>query len=200
MNLDFRNNFDEGISTIPEISQPYYTLLLSNSKDRDIVYAPRYDNQVLKTGNKPLVLNNENIQVDHRQYQNTLGLHELLFKNNPTATTPQYFDNYKDILQYNNAHIGYTDRITLSRGFKYTNIIKPLFNKSGNGVIDNKMQYNKFTSYVRWDEPNALYNILRLLVAAKQACNNVHSNKIQYIIEELKECGLIINKKCTYDY
>ena len=61
------------------------------------------------------------------------------------------------------------------------------------------MQYNKFTSYVHWDNSNELWNRLRLLVAEKQAGNNAHSNEIQSIIEELGECGLIINKKSTYD-
>ena len=62
------------------------------------------------------------------------------------------------------------------------------------------MRYNKFTNYVHWDDPNELCERLQLLIAEKQAGNNAHSNEIHSIIEELEECGLIINKISTSDY
>lgn len=51
---------------------------------------------------------------------------------------------------------------------------------------DNKIDY------VHWDDPNELAD-LRLLEALRQPGNNSHDNKMQSIIEELSEVGLIIS-------
>ena len=53
---------------------------------------------------------------------------------------------------------------------------------------------NNKTDYVYFDDPNELVDRLELLVSEKSARNNFQNNEIQSIIEELYECGLIINK------
>ena len=54
------------------------------------------------------------------------------------------------------------------------------------------MNENKI-DYVHWNDSNELVDRLRLLEASRQADHNAHNNEILYIIEELREAGLIIN-------
>ena len=47
------------------------------------------------------------------------------------------------------------------------------------------------TDYIYWDDPNELVERLRLLIAEVSAGNENNVNKIQSIIEELREAKII---------
>lgn len=67
---------------------------------------------------------------------------------------------------------------------------------SGSGIFDpNVMVYNKATnskSYIYWNNPNELCDRLRLLIASQQAGHTGHQNEIISIVEELRECGILM--------
>lgn len=144
-----------------------------------------------------------NIHVANKKYKITPGLKELLLRKNPKISLVNLNDKlaYKEILIATNAHkrdFDPTGQIKGDKGFKYSNIIKPLFSdstdikksKRGAGLPSLK-KYKKNTELVYWDDPNELVERLKLLIASKTAGNTNLDNEILSIIEELKEAGII---------
>jgi hypothetical protein len=65
--------------------------------------------------------------------------------------------------------------------------------KQGKGIEPKymKLENNKKTSFVYWNDVNELVERLRLLVASKSAGHSAHDNEIMSIIEELREERII---------
>ena len=71
--------------------------------------------------------------------------------------------------------------------FKLTN------HKSGGSLPQYNVARRRMSSmdYVYWDDPNELFDRLRLLMAERSGGNHSHTNEIPSIIEELREGGYI---------
>lgn len=164
----------------------------------------------LMLGNSRVFDDGNILKIGNLTFKRTLGLKELLYKKSPNlqVITEGDLKNYKILLLETNAHrrnFDPTKPINSNKGFKYMNIIKPLFKFSRNATssVESLSQgkglkllknLKKNTDYVYWDDPNELVERLKLLFASRDAGNTGLDNEIIAIIEELQEAG-IINKK-----
>ena len=205
MQLELGIQLEEMLSVLPKTTQPYIAMLFSASNDRDYIYGPMYFQQVLKLGTKPIVFENDKITIGNRTFPPTVGLHELIFKSHPKHYNEEDLLNYKDIIQYTDLHKGLNNRVKSNRGYKYTNIIKPLLSDTpqqttGKGLFESNMKYMEDTTYEFWNDPNELVERLRLLISERNAGNNNHQNEIYSILEELSESGFIINRNAGLQF
>lgn len=175
------------------LSSKYVLLHLnSNKKELDTTFGIRFDGSSLQLGNSTMLINNDKIIIDNEEYKGTVGLYELLFMKRPDYNIYNEDDLkvYKNLVLKTNAHKQDYDvnkQRRSNKGYKYVNIIKPMFSKStrGSGMIANNPRYEY------WDDPNELVDRLRLLLSSQSAGNNSHQNEILAIVEELREAKLI---------
>lgn len=166
--------------------------LFLNPSIFDSTFGVRLDikNDRCEIGNKRIEFDAEDfIRVGDEVYHGSRGLFELLFMKEPDESVITINDKrkYKEILQISSAHkqeFNPNGRIASSGGMKYKNIIKPLFESIGRGILpvtDNKIDY------IHWNDPNELVDRLALLIASERAGNNSHRSEIASIEEELRE-------------
>lgn len=166
----------------------------------DHTFGPRYENDTLMVGDKPLKFDDDgSIIVGDISYRPSEGLYEVLFKRIPDDEVYDEadLDAYKNILLKTSAHKkSYKFRGNINRdgSLKYKHIISKLFPKSlyGGKGLKTKTLTNEVPVY--WDDPNELCDRLRLLVASAEAGNTSHKNEMLSIVEELREAGYIKGK------
>ena len=154
----------------------------------------------------------EDVMIDKTnnvKYQFSKGLAELVFKKEPDVdlATDSDFSQYLQILLSINPHRKGNKstgelKQTNEANRKYNDVIKPLLvlqkkitksPYSGSGLPKYKIAKPSSTiDLVYWDDPNELVDRLRLLVAEQQAGNEIHTNEILSITEELREAGHIL--------
>lgn len=215
-------NVESGGEEIPAKKQPRSIEVRPDldipSEERDTTYGPYYNSKTdtWRMGGKEFISDNDIYKVGNISYPATEGLRELLFKKKPQKVyNSEDLKTYKLLLESTNSHRGKKTAIKSNKGYKYKQIIGPLFkdqNESskspkverkdtvaGTGMLK-KSIYKKYfvqpnkpsqTNYKYWDDPNELVDRLRLLIASKQAGNTGHDNEIISILEELKEAGII---------
>jgi len=197
-------------------------LPLFTKSQLDTSYGPYFDDvlNIRKLGNSEFQIDekNKDILIDEEVYKGTHGLYELIFSKKPENYTENDLRTYQQILDKTNAHKKNYDslgQIKGNRGFKYTNILRKLFDhdyntrrKKSSGAGYSKKNFNTFfhkystpethlnytnqsKQLVYWDDPNELVDRLRLLIASETAGNNNHRNEIISIIEELREANII---------
>lgn len=185
-----------------------YLLGLINDPDdnSDIIYGVYFgDDGDTKIGNaKVTFTDTDSILIGHVTFPPERGLYELMFKKKPDPEIYSAEDmiDYKRILDLTSAHrVNYSphERIKSNSGYKYTQVIKHLFNKERKGKGFNERTHmvlypKKAIEYVYWDDPNELCDRLRLLIAERDAGHTGHNNEIISIIEELVERGVIKSK------
>lgn len=179
--------------TLGSIAKHYLSRFLTKS-EADNTYGLRFENLAYKIGNKSVEMRDDDFIIDDVKYKGTPGLWELIVLKEPENYTDQDLATYKEILLQTDAHRkGYKPgaQISSNKHSKYTNIIKPLMAKTGQGFLqanENKVDYKY------WDDPNEIVDRLRLLYYEKLSGNtNVH-NEMESIIEELKEKNIIFPK------
>lgn len=173
----------------------------------DIPFGVRNERGKLMLGKTRVFDDGKYLKIGTLTFDKTVGLKELLFKKKPNleVVTDNDLLNYKTILIETNAHrrnFESSKPINSNKGFKYNNVIKPLFKFSrnvssslesiptGKGIpLLKKVKEN--TDYVYWDDPNELIERLKLLLASWAAGNNGVGNEIIAIVEELYEAGII---------
>lgn len=185
-----RKNID--MSHLGPLSSMFYRDLLYE-RDNDVSYGPHVDGETLKLGQKNLTLGkNDEIQIADKIWKGTPGLFQLIFKKNPKNYTHQDLAFYSEILDFTGSHLNSARKIKSNAGFKYTQIIGPLYKSKKGGKLN--MNFNsKKMEYVYYDSYDELIDRLRLLVADKEAGNTSHDNEILSIVEELEE-GKIIKR------
>lgn len=178
--------------------------MFTNEQYRDNVFGPYFSNDnKLKLGSQFLDFDkDDNIIIGAQKYPGSPGLFQLIFKSDPTNfpfITSQDREIYKQILYQTNAHrLKYSPngKIKSSSNIKYKSIISELFppKKTGQGLGRKTTMTltNRPIDYMYYDDPNELVERLELLIGETNAGHTGHVNEIQEIIEELKECGLII--------
>ena len=182
------------IMTIGNIARGYLSHSLEKEQVADHTYGLRYDNMAYKIGNKIVEIKNNDLIIDDTPYKGTQGLWELITLKKPREYTQNDLDTYKAILLQTNGHLkNYKDGAQMSSNKypKYLNIIKPLFESTGEGLMvanDNKIEQRY------WDDPNELVDRLRILHLSKNAGNTGVHNEMESIIEELLERKIIFHK------
>lgn len=167
----------------------------SSESLNDVPFGVRIQNGKLMLGSAIINVTDKKISVAGRNYVNTKGLHELLFKKSPNSAliTDEDRKNYKTMLIDTNVHRRDFDPskpIKSNKGQKYLEFIKPLFKEvtiqTGDGIPMLK-KWRKNVDFIYWDDPNELVERLKLLVASRDAGNTGLDNEIISIIEELQE-------------
>lgn len=186
------------------LTSKYMTKLMKDlggaKRTIDHTFGPRYENDTLMVGDKPLKFDDDgSIVIAETRYAPTEGLYELLFKRIPDDElyNNKDLDAYKDIMIKSNAHkknYKFRGNINRDASLKYKHVISKLFPKTLYGGKGMKTLAREVPVY--WDDPNELCDRLRLLVASAEAGNTGHTNEMLSIVEELKEAG-IIKGKCN---
>lgn len=171
-----------------------YSFQPDKQNELDRVFGIRADGQRWLLGKSEVTINDDKIYIGSKSFKGTPGVFELLFMKNPDEEvyTKRDLKTYKQLLEVTDAHKQKYDldhHVNSNKGYKYKNIIKPLFAKKKGGGFQTMMA-NK-PRYEYWDDPNELVERLRLLLGSQSAGNNNHHNEIVSIIEELKEADII---------
>jgi hypothetical protein len=195
----------------PSIKSQSLSWSTSSEVMNDIPFGIKNERGKLILGKTRVHDDGETLKIGNRTFKRTLGLKELLYQRKPNlqVITDNDLQNYKLLLLETNAHrrnCDPTKPINSNKGFKYMNIIKPLFKHSrnlttstesiseGKGLKLMKNLKNN-TDYIYWDDPNELVERLKLLFASRDAGNTGLDNEIIAIIEELQEAGIINKNK-----
>ena len=161
--------------------------LSKNKKLRDTTFGIRSDDEGKKfnINDVPIDIEGDNITVEGKTYVGTEGLLELLTRARPDKLKYDQndLDDYKEILIATKAmhHSGNPDKPKSGPGYKYNHVVKPLFyaGNTGKGVV------------VIPQDPNALVEMLKLLMASFRAGNTGARNEIVGICDELLRQGQI---------
>ncbi|XP_065681584.1 uncharacterized protein LOC136095220 [Hydra vulgaris] len=125
------------------------------------------------------------ITIEGKKYTGTPGLWEIIVKSHPVRYTNDDRNKYKEILDQTDAIRSDLNsaKPRSSRSYKYTNVIKPIWEemigKSGKGVV------------ILPSDRNALFEMLKLRLAALQAGNTGARNEVVAICDELLRQGQI---------
>lgn len=174
------------------IVTPYLQLYASSPGDVDRRYGmkPTHGNRWI-IGSKPVTIDKNDIIVDGQRFTGTRGLFELLTKKIPAGYDDNDLITYRSILEMTGAHRKANGKIFSSKGYKYKQVIRPLFatdEKSGGGGFK---KFGNPIDYVYFDDLNELIERLKLLIASQAAGHSGHENEIISIIEELREAKVI---------
>nr|DAC81335.1 TPA_asm: acintoc3 [Megastigmus wasp adintovirus] len=203
--LEASGNSENSIAPKTNLASKYISMLnRSEKRSLDTVCGVRIQSKTLKIGDSPIDFEDNLISVGNKQYEQTPGLIELLFKKEPNTSDITKTDesNYAEIVKLTNAHRKYYRndeevRVVNTKKFHdyIVNVDKPKRrSKSGTGLLPPPFKIARrhaYTDYIYWDDPNELVSRLRLLVAETSAGNQNHVNEIQSIIEELREAKII---------
>ncbi|XP_028164596.1 uncharacterized protein LOC114355776 [Ostrinia furnacalis] len=204
---DVHDNSFKSIQSSPSIANDSLSWSVSSEVMQNIPFGVRNVNGKLMLGNTRVYDDGRILKIGSRSLKKTPGLKELLYQKAPNLKiiTNEDLQNYKLVLIDTNAHKRNFDPfkpINSNKGFKYMNVIKPLFKFSrshassveslprGEG-IDILKEVKKDTDLVYWDDPNELVERLKLLLGSWAAGNTGVNNEIYAIIEELHEAGII---------
>lgn len=202
---DDNNNFDENSEKIVN-SDKYLSDFRNGAFNIDTVFGIRkaYGRHML--GNKAITFTNGRINIGEKEYLQTPGLLELIFK----KTVDDSIITENDVAHYQ--QIALDTNLLRKRFEPNTSFKTPTFHKkydaylssmspsnnlkkskrSGKGLPKFMVaRRNELVDYKYWDNPNELVERLKLLVAERSAGNNNHDNEIQSIIEELREAKII---------
>ena len=152
--------------------------------------AAKDPNGQYRLNKKMLTVAYNNIYIDDEKFRGTPGLWELIMENkpNPGNYEKEDLDNYGKLLFKTNAlHHNFNPenpKPRASRGYKWTNIIKPIWDAkvNGEGVV------------VIPSDPNALLERLDLLLASQEAGHTGVRNELVSICDELKRQGVLDTK------
>ena len=159
-------------------------------------------------GNKQIKFSDDNFIIQNKSYNLTDGLLELLFKKEPNASliTSEDYDIMKEIIPVTQVHRkNYWRngelRINNSKINNHLIFCFDKYSKTGKGLFRSKkiaknlsdyMIYNNNKiNYIYFNDINEIVDRLRLLIASQTAGNNNHTNKINSILEELRENNVI---------
>ena len=162
----------------------------------DSQYGVKFNGKEWVIGNQIIKFSEDNfIIIDSKSFEGSPGLYNLLFMKMPDQDIIQPSDllAYKRILELSSAHkktYSSDKNIASNRGYKYLNIIAPLFNsrKSHFGTGVNALQ----PVHEYYNDLNELVSRLKLLIASSAAGNNSHMNEITSILDQLRMHDIIV--------
>ncbi|XP_065645647.1 uncharacterized protein LOC136076108 [Hydra vulgaris] len=164
-----------------KIATDYLRLYTSSKKSTDTVFGIHSRDGELYIGKKQITIDENNINIDGKEYIGTKGLWELITKFIPNKEVYNNEDikNYRDILLQTDAITSSNpNKPKSSRSEKYNEIISPI-------RMDIKGARRKL------DNPNVLAEMLGLRIAAWEAGNNSSRNEAVAFSDELLRQGIL---------
>ena len=138
-------------------------------------------------GNKPVVINENNIVVEDEEYEGIPGLWELIVTKKPKDFTKEDYDNYARLMVRTNAlRVGdnpESKKPKSSKSYKWNTILKDIW--------DNRKNYEGSGVIIISGDPNALLERLDLLLASQEAGHTGVGNELVSICDELKRQGVL---------
>ena len=214
--LDYKTITDSTINSVKSVNKniveedleldDYLNLLESNDLKIDTKIGVRKNKGQYMIGSAPITFAGQKILIDKKEYDETPGLLELLFKKRPKESLINESDvkNFEEIaLETNllkkdyNPNRSFIEINWNSKYLKYLKHLNPRAAKNstlfGRGLPQFMISKADETSfdYKYWDDPNELVDRLKLLMAERSAGNNNHDSEILSIIEELREARII---------
>lgn len=157
----------------------------------DSKHGPSVDSRKrIMFGKYPIEFTDSHIIYKKKNYENSRGVLELIFKRLPDNK----LITENDRETYTNLYLESGKEITSSRATKYTQFLKNIYSikyKKGKGITLLSSIDETKINYKYWDNPNELVERLQLLIASRSVGNNSHNNEIVSIIEELRESNII---------
>src|SRR6218665_517583 len=163
-----------------DLATKYLPQYASSKQIADTTFGINYKAGVFYIGNSPISIYNNDITVGDKTYKRTPGLWELLTMAKPDEAISDSNDHadYAEILNVTKAMSipSNPNKPKASGGWKYKNIIKPIWNaKTGKGV----------DVVVLRQDNNALVEMLYLRMSGFKAGNTGLRNEIVGILDEL---------------
>ena len=147
-----------------------------NKTGVDTTFGIQNNNGVLYIGKKPITFKDDDILIDDVIYKGTDGLWNLIVEKQPNRYTEEDLINYRNIMLSTDAIFQSNGKPKSSRGKKYNEIIKPIYQSTLTG--------NGETLYLPSD-PKALISRMDLLFASRNAGHTGVDNELGSIIDEL---------------
>lgn len=177
----------------------YINLMKKRNKYIDLTSGLRILLKGLYIGDKQVRFQDNNIVFnDGNKIKITMGLLELIFKQDPNETfiTKSDKEKYKSLILLTNAHrknYKAANDVRL-KDYKYIHVISKLLDESSGKGLPEYMEEKKCKSsidYLYYKDANQLVERLQLLTASRAAGNTNHSNEILSILDELRENKII---------
>ena len=192
--------FTESTIELGELATEYLKQYASNKKSVDTTFGINSKDGDFYIGDKQITIEGDDVVIDRTVYKGTPGLWELITmaKPNNSIYDSNDLETYAEILERTNAmsHSGNPNKPKSSRGEKYNEIIKPLWNRMlrpraspasiGKGIK---------TTIILPQDPNALVEMLTLRMASYKAGNTGVRNEIIGICDELLRQGQITKEE-----
>ena len=184
--------FEEGgiIKLGPEATKALYQAF--TKKKIDLVFGLYAKDKKFYIGDKPVIIEDNDIIIGNNTYKGTSGLWKLIMSNDPENFTEDDYTNYGNLLIQTNAIYRNNDPTNTnpkcSRSDKWKNLIKPIWDHikeskkdpvTGSGIT------------ILPSDPNALLERLDLLIASQDAGHTGVRNELVSICDELKRLGVI---------
>ncbi|XP_065667561.1 uncharacterized protein LOC136087873 [Hydra vulgaris] len=160
----------------------------------------------LYIGKKPITIDENNINIDGKEYIGTKRLWELItkFKPNKEVYNDEDIKNYRDILLQTDAITSCNpNKPKSSRSEKYNELISPIwkdikearrkleYERKESGVGDKRRNKTVIQTVILPSDPNVLVEMLGLRIAAWEAGNNSSRNEAVAISDELLRQGIL---------
>ena len=170
-------------------------------KDIDKFYGINAEDGKFKIGNKFITIEEDNIIIDDKKFEGTPGLWGLITLKNPENYTEEDLSNYQQLVLLTNTVYRNNDPTQnypkQSRGYKWKNIIKPIWKAIKAQKEDEEPDKDEptpgtsGTGLILPSDPNALINRFDLLFSSQKAGHTGVRNEIVAILDELKRQGVI---------
>ena len=203
--INFDNKVVENKIKTDKNLEDFLNLLESDNYEIDTKFGVRKDRGKYMIGSSPIIFADGKIFINEKEYLETPGLLELLFRKKPRENIVDVSDikKFQEIaLETNLMRKDFKPNrsfVTVKYDGKYLKYLKPINpgavknSRIGKGLPNFMISRAEEIplDYKYWDDPNELVDRLKLLVAERSAGNNNHDNEILAIVEELREAKII---------
>ena len=187
--------------TIGEIAKKYLNI---PHEIRDTTFGVRKKGVHHYIGNKHVIIKDDNIIVDGKEFIGTPGLWELLMLKYPSPEErylPDDYDNYERLMIQTNVLHRENDPYNIypkgSKGHKWTRLHSPIWKKHREEEVEKrqaewrKKGYTGKGTVIMSSDPNALLERLDLLLASQKAGHTGVGNELVSICDKLKRQGVL---------
>ena len=171
------------------LATEYLKQYASNKKSVDTTFGINSKDGSFYIGDRQITIKGDDVAIDHTVYKGTPGLWELITMAKPDNTIYDSSDleTYAEILERTNAMSQPSNpkKPKSSKSEKYTQIIKPLWNRML-GLRSTASSGKGVNTVILPQDPNALVEMLTLRIASYQAGNTGVRNEIISKCDELR--------------
>jgi hypothetical protein len=109
------------------IAKTFLSYAFKSGSEYDKAYGIKFDGKNAMLGDKIVSIQDNDLGIGNKVYEGTVGLWELLTKQNPENYEQKDVENYIRIISQTKAHLRSDGTIKANRGDKYSKFIKPLY-------------------------------------------------------------------------